>query len=742
MRKLAHSILPRGWIGLATDHRRLLDASQDGWLRLLDGTGFLLGQESYIAETNAPARRNAIKVRLAFDPDNLPFPGARLDTRCEGETRDNAGHSPSVTSWMAPLSLHAVLRVEVECDADRDRLGAMASQLANVVLPREKIVTGGSPVLDRPSPNTETAAQTALKLPDTLDAVQGAMAMATWAVPRIDPWIDILSSALNADAEGVKRRAEVLGEPWFNLPWLLDEQQIDRGDEQAVLWWTAVSAMRSPAVEGLSASHLADRIAAAADDMGASGTVKAWALQTRRIADADQSLTCSGGHGGHAGLAVQLALLRPEPGNFRAWSGDLPKLPPAAWWAAAALCGWRHGYRALDKKFRGDPILQECLAVRALAAASQGKASDTLPGERLSLLEHRNERGRFSLYWGDIPVFSKRWHERGLWYAADLANPDTARAARKLASELGWSCLIELNNLRGKGSLFVEGRDLEVGHAPVNLAQSVDAEVAFWLSHEEFHRQLATEGGTVPRPSTDFGTHRIDPRRPWSPASDASHSPTVSGTDGADDLLGPAMRPEPISKEGDIPRIPGLVYMPNFITEEEETELLQHINGEPWNEELKRRVQHYGWRYDYGKRRVDGSMRLGELPSWANDLARKLVEKGLVPELPDQVIVNEYKGEQGIRAHIDQPESFAEHVATLSLQETWRMVFRRKGSKRKIEIPLERRSIAVLTGEARYVWTHEIPQRKRKCRNGQPVERGRRVSVTFRQVRVSTDMPS
>ena len=39
------------------------------------------------------------------------------------------------------------------------------------------------------------------------------------------------------------------------------------------------------------------------------------------------------------------------------------------------------------------------------------------------------------------------------------------------------------------------------------------------------------------------------------------------------------------------------------------------------------------------------------------------------------------------------------------------MVFRRSGSKDRIEKQLERRSVAVLTGDARYEWTHEVPKR-------------------------------
>lgn len=184
--------------------------------------------------------------------------------------------------------------------------------------------------------------------------------------------------------------------------------------------------------------------------------------------------------------------------------------------------------------------------------------------------------------------------------------------------------------------------------------------------------------------------------------------------------------------------IRGLIYKPEFITEDEERRLLACIDESHWSQPIQRRVQHYGWRYDYTQRRIDGSMRLGDLPAWAKELAHRFVDEGLVDDLPDQVIVNEYVGNQGISRHLDQPVSFAEHVATISLLETWGMVFRRRGSKDKVEIPLERRSVAILTGEARYQWTHEIPTRWSEPTglDERPrVDRKRRISLTFRKVR-------
>ena len=48
--------------------------------------------------------------------------------------------------------------------------------------------------------------------------------------------------------------------------------------------------------------------------------------------------------------------------------------------------------------------------------------------------------------------------------------------------------------------------------------------------------------------------------------------------------------------------IPGLIYISNYISPATAKSLLEIIDQQPWLNELKRRVQHYGYRYDYKKR--------------------------------------------------------------------------------------------------------------------------------------------
>ena len=45
--------------------------------------------------------------------------------------------------------------------------------------------------------------------------------------------------------------------------------------------------------------------------------------------------------------------------------------------------------------------------------------------------------------------------------------------------------------------------------------------------------------------------------------------------------------------------VPGLKYIPGFLTTEAQQALLAQIDKNDWLHDLKRRVQHYGYKYDY-----------------------------------------------------------------------------------------------------------------------------------------------
>ena len=179
--------------------------------------------------------------------------------------------------------------------------------------------------------------------------------------------------------------------------------------------------------------------------------------------------------------------------------------------------------------------------------------------------------------------------------------------------------------------------------------------------------------------------------------------------------------------------VEGLSCVQDFIAKEEEERLLEAIDGETWSTELKRRVQHYGYRYDYKARTVSQESYLGPLPDWVHFLVDKLNENEIFSAPPDQAIVNEYQPGQGIAPHIDCVPCFTNTIASLSLGSACQMAFSKKSPKKQMSVLLSRRSLLVLQGEARYKWRHSIAARKSDIIDGVRTSRERRVSITFRK---------
>jgi alkylated DNA repair dioxygenase AlkB len=181
---------------------------------------------------------------------------------------------------------------------------------------------------------------------------------------------------------------------------------------------------------------------------------------------------------------------------------------------------------------------------------------------------------------------------------------------------------------------------------------------------------------------------------------------------------------------------PGARLLDSYLSRQTAVALLAKVDGQSWRSDLKRRVQHYGWRYDYRARTVSPDMRLGPLPDWLAPLAQSIAQEAEFDAVPDQVIINEYEPGQGISAHIDCAPCFGPAIASLSLTGGAEMVFENTHTHDRISLRLEPRSLLILSGEARYDWTHAIPARKSDGVNGVRIPRTRRVSLTFRTMKL------
>lgn len=179
---------------------------------------------------------------------------------------------------------------------------------------------------------------------------------------------------------------------------------------------------------------------------------------------------------------------------------------------------------------------------------------------------------------------------------------------------------------------------------------------------------------------------------------------------------------------------PGIVYFDGFLSPEEEAAIAHRLDAGVWSTELKRRVQHFGYRYDYKARAVTADAYIGPLPPWLGVFAERLVTAGYCRDLPDQVIANEYLPGQGISAHVDCVPCFDDTIVSISLLSTCEMVFRKLRGPAICGVLLQPRSGVLLRDAGRYGWTHEIPARKSDVVNGVKTARGRRISLTFRKV--------
>lgn len=181
-------------------------------------------------------------------------------------------------------------------------------------------------------------------------------------------------------------------------------------------------------------------------------------------------------------------------------------------------------------------------------------------------------------------------------------------------------------------------------------------------------------------------------------------------------------------------KIEGLSYHLEFLSESEETELIRAIDNEPWLHDLKRKVQHYGYKYDYRARKIDQSFRIGNLPDWSTPIAEKMISQGLINFEPDQLIINNYEAGEGIAMHIDCEPCFSDTIISLSLNSDIVMDFQHVSSHDKEELLLRRRSLLIMTGDARYQYKHGIAPRKKDMFNNHTRKRQRRISLTFRKV--------
>ena len=169
----------------------------------------------------------------------------------------------------------------------------------------------------------------------------------------------------------------------------------------------------------------------------------------------------------------------------------------------------------------------------------------------------------------------------------------------------------------------------------------------------------------------------------------------------------------------------GFEYRTQVLTAEEEGALARELGAlafEPFDFhgfKANRRVVSFGYRYDYGNRRVVGA---DPMPIFLEPLRQKIADAfGRPAETFEQVLINEYRPGAGIGWHRDRAH-FAE-VVGISLLSPCILRFRRRSGEawERASLNVAPRSAYLLSGPSRTIWQHSIP----------PLDR-HRYSITFR----------
>eukprot|EP01122_Echinamoeba_exundans_P007294 TRINITY_DN2205_c0_g1_i2.p1 TRINITY_DN2205_c0_g1~~TRINITY_DN2205_c0_g1_i2.p1 ORF type:complete len:631 (+),score=93.73 TRINITY_DN2205_c0_g1_i2:103-1893(+) len=196
--------------------------------------------------------------------------------------------------------------------------------------------------------------------------------------------------------------------------------------------------------------------------------------------------------------------------------------------------------------------------------------------------------------------------------------------------------------------------------------------------------------------------------------------------------------PEPCAT-GPLPK--GLFIVPNFISVDEEKQILQEVDNidqQEWTNLNRRSVAHFGYEFSYKTRNVvrdRGAVVSAEFPDWVARVSKRVEENGNVGPRIDQLTINNYRPGDGIPHHIDTHSAFEGPIVSLSLLSNTIMEFRHPEGER-VDVFVPRRSLLIMSSDARLLWSHGITPRKTdQLPTGGLNVRGRRVSLTFRKVR-------
>ncbi|XP_059622612.1 alpha-ketoglutarate-dependent dioxygenase alkB homolog 6 [Phlebotomus argentipes] len=196
-----------------------------------------------------------------------------------------------------------------------------------------------------------------------------------------------------------------------------------------------------------------------------------------------------------------------------------------------------------------------------------------------------------------------------------------------------------------------------------------------------------------------------------------------------------------------------VIYIPNFITSDEEKHILASVASAPkpkWTQLLNRRLINYG-----GVPHKNG-MIAEEMPRWLLTFVEKINNLGVLEDKKaNHVLVNEYLPGQGIMPHTDGP-LFHPVISTISCgSHTILRLQRSAGGEEEQQILVEPRSLLLIKDEAYHDHLHSIDEYfedkidervtnlslcETTHESGTVLTRSRRISLTIRHVPKTSKM--
>lgn len=179
-----------------------------------------------------------------------------------------------------------------------------------------------------------------------------------------------------------------------------------------------------------------------------------------------------------------------------------------------------------------------------------------------------------------------------------------------------------------------------------------------------------------------------------------------------------------------VDNVPGLYYIENFLTKEEESNLLKEIDqNNKWVNTLgkySRVVQQYGAYFDYlNHDKLTPAPEFFPLLKATSQKIEHVIKEELKQEHNfNQCIINNYNKSQRITAHVDY-HHFGPLIACVSIFGEATMRFTNKSTS--VDIIVKPRSLYIMSGPARSIWTHEML----------PCKEERRISITLRTLTTS-----